>query len=246
MWAAIQVSLAPMTTGEHGWEQRVERRGDLRLHLWSASGLPEALREGLVRAGLERRGQRDGGGVVELEGRTAWVKGGRLTGGSAWRHGLRRALLGRPFPRQRELANLTWLRARGLAAVEPLVAGLGWRGVRPVLQFLGTSLVPDAPSLAELAGDPEVAPERLVAAAAAAGRLLAELHVAGFTHRDAFARNFIVDAGGSARVLDTWRGGPGRRIPAVGAARDLADFEGDAEGLLPAEALAAFRSAYAT
>ncbi len=221
MWAAIQVSLAPMTTGEHGWEQRVERRGDLRLHLWSASGLPEALREGLVRAGLERRGQRDGGGVVELEGRTAWVKGGRLTGGSAWRHGLRRALLGRPFPRQRELANLTWLRARGLAAVEPLVAGLGWRGVRPVLQFLGTSLVPDAPSLAEL-------------------------HVAGFTHRDAFARNFIVDAGGSARVLDTWRGGPGRRIPAVGAARDLADFEGDAEGLLPAEALAAFRSAYAT
>lgn len=228
-----------------GWEVRRERRADLALELWARPGLAETTREALVRAGLERRGRRDGGGTVELPGgSTAWVKGGRLTPKSGLRHGLRRLALGRPLPRHRELANLTWLRARGLPAVEPLVAGVARRGPRPVLQFLATTLVPSAPSLADLAGHADPDPARLVAAAGAVGSLLGRLHAVGFTHRDAFARNFVVDGSGRAWVLDAWRGGPGRSRPARGAARDLADLEEDADRLLSPAAVQALRAAY--
>jgi hypothetical protein len=224
-------------------EETVEHHGDLRLELWSAPGLGHEARAALLSAGLARAGQRDGGRRLEPgPAPPAWVKGGRLTAGSALRHGLRRLVLGRPFPRLREFRNLAWLRARGLPAPEPLLAGLGWRRGRPVVQFLATRWLPDAPSLADLARSGTSA-ARLTSAAEQVARLLADLHHAGFEHRDAFARNFVLDASGRPHVLDTWRGGPTRRARVHPGSRDLDDFVADGAGLLPTEALAAFRRA---
>ena len=222
-----------------------ERRDGLDLLLFAAPGLGAELRDVLLEAGLARRGQRDAGSQLEWcphPVTSAWVKGGRLRPGSALRHGLRRLALGRPYPRLREFENLVWLREQGFLAPRPLLAGLGSLRGRPVLQFLATEWVPDAPSLAGLV-ELGASSERLVSATAEVGRMLARLHAAGFEHRDAYPRNFVLDASGRPWVLDTWRGGPVvPRHRARAIARDRADFEADAAGLLPAAAIDAFRA----
>lgn len=235
----------PGTVDARGMALHREHRDGLGLLLLEAPGLGGELREVLLEAGLARRGQRDAGSRLEWcphPVSSAWVKGGRLRLESAVRHGLRRLALGRPFPRLREFENLVWLREHGFLAPRPLLAGLGTSRGRAVLQFLATEWVPDAPSLADLVRL-GASSERLVSATTEVGRLLARLHAAGFEHRDAYARNFVLDASGRPWVLDTWRGGPiAPRDRARAIARDRADFEADAASLLPPAALAAFRA----
>jgi hypothetical protein len=190
--------------------------------LWFGDGEPQGEAfEGLMAAGLRRVGQRDGGGSVIAGGIHAWLKGGRLTKKSARRHALREALFGRPFPRLSEAANLTWLGAHGLRAVRPLLAGLvTLPGGRPAAQFLATEFVPDAVALETLSGA-----ERYRDAYASALALVHAMHALGFEHRDCYARNFLITRTNEAIAIDTWRGGPRRRLSRRAIARDLADFE---------------------
>lgn len=177
----------------------------------------------LLDAGLARRGQRDGGSEVAVGTARAWVKGGRLRPGSARRHGLRQLLFQRPFPRLSEARNLAWLRARGLAAVRPLLAGLYFEGGRlPCAQFLATEFQPGA-ALDTLA---TVAPARHAAGRVSARALVERMHAASFEHRDCFERNFLITDDDTAVAIDTWRGGPRKRLTQRAIARDLAAFDG--------------------
>jgi len=193
--------------------------GRLQLDWYGEGALPE----GLLEAGLARRGQRDGGSRVVCSGVEAWVKGGRLTAKSALRHLVRRQVLARPFPRLAEARNLAWLRAQGIAAARPLLSGLfGPKGRLPTAQFLATEYVPGAVSLDVLqASDPV----RHELGRTAARQLLDSMHAAGFSHRDAYARNFLITDSNAAIAIDTWRGGPKHRLSGAAIARDLADFE---------------------
>lgn len=195
-----------------------------RLELvWYGSGAPP---EELLAAGLAREGLRDGGSRVTFKGGEAWVKGGRLKAKSALRHLARQRLLGRPFPRLAEAANLAWLRAHGIAAARPLLAGLLLPGgSMPTLQFLATEFIPEVLPLDALRA---LNPVRYAGARSAARQLLEEMHAAGFSHRDAFERNFLITCADDAIAIDTWRGGPKRRLTRAARERDLADFEGAA------------------
>ena len=190
---------------------------------WSELGRALAeLPEELLVAALARRGERDTGSAVAVGDERAWVKGGRLVASSARRHFLRASLFGRPFPRLSEALNLAWLRARGIPAVRPLLAGLYFeRGRLPRAQFLATEFQPGT-ALDRLAAAEQA---RYAAARASAGALLERMHAAGFAHGDAFERNFLIHADDAAIALDTWRGGPCRRLSARAIARDRADFE---------------------
>ena len=162
---------------------------------------------GLLAAGLERRGQRDGGGWVPLgsSGERAWVKGGRLSWKSSLRHGASRAFLGRPVPRLREMGNLLELIRRAVPAAEPLLAGVERGPIgRPTMQFLATREVRDAVEittyLSTATGD-----QRL-GVLASAGALASQMHRAGFVHRNFFARNLVRQPDGVLTILDPWRG----------------------------------------
>jgi len=177
----------------------------------------------LIDAGLARRGERDGGSEVAVGTARAWVKGGRLRPGSARRHGLRQLFFQRPFPRLSEACNLAWLRAHGLSAVRPLLAGLYFEGGRlPRAQFLATEFQPGSALDALATTDPA----RHAAGRASARALVDRMHAAGFEHRDCFERNFLIDDRNTAIAIDTWRGGPRRRLALRAIDRDLADFDG--------------------
>ena len=179
------------------------------------------------RTGAKERGARD------LAGRRVFFKLGPLRGKVRLRHGLRR-LLGRGLPRLREFENLTWLRASGFGAPEPLLAGAFLRKGLPVFQFLFTAAVARARTVREAleSGPPA---ERAPLLEALAGDV-ARLHVRGFVHRDLFPRNLLVTTdGGTPRIhfLDAWRGGARRGLR--GADYDLGCFFLYAADLLSSE-----------
>lgn len=165
-------------------------------------------------AGLSRSKAR---GRTELDGVVVHFKHGPLDWKHALRHGLRKRLLGREFPRLAEFDNLAWLRRNGFHAPEPLAAGAFVRGGMPLFQFLHTREVPRARTLAEVLSS-DRGEIRGRALRSLAGEI-ARLHALGFVHRDLFPRNVLVtDEPPDPRVhfLDCWRGGPhpGLRGPA--------------------------------
>jgi hypothetical protein len=199
-----------------------------------------------VEAGILRRAERDGGGWVGFgtQNKRAWVKGGRLTVKSGLRHGMA-ALFGRTHaPRVQEFCNLTWLGVSGIPAARPLVAGhmLGRLG-RPVFQFLATAEVPDAQDLAAVLGRDELSTAGRIQLVGDAGALAARMHLAGFEHRDYFARNILRSQRGQLTILDAWSGGP--TSSARFSMRDVAGFLGDAEPLLRQGEADAFLQSYA-
>jgi hypothetical protein len=201
--------------------------------------------EGLIEAGLARRDQRDGGGWVELgdSSKRAWVKGGRLTGKSSFRHGARMFFAQHPLPRVAEYNNLTWLRHSGFPAAVPLVAGvlLGRWGL-PRAQFLATLKVDKSRNLFALLADATTSKDVRRGSLSDAGHLVAQLHLAGFEHRDFFARNLVRDQAGTLTILDAWSGGP--CSTARFSMRDVAGFLADSQGVLKEAEADLFLGAY--
>ncbi|HED64783.1 MAG TPA: hypothetical protein ENJ09_04420 [Planctomycetes bacterium] len=159
---------------------------------------------------------------IVLRGERAYLKHGPLRGSAARRYGLA-DLLGRPTPRIREFDNLSWLRAHGFAAPEPLAARLDRSGLRASYQFLATREIKGARTLREELEASDA--ERCAALLASLGAEVARLHGAGFVHRDLFPRNVLVVASGRSprfAFLDAWRGGPRPQPPGRGRTFDLA------------------------
>lgn len=201
--------------------------------------------EGLVAAGLARRDDPDGGGFITFgeRGERAWVKGGRLTKKSALRHGAAAFFARRPLPRAAEFNNLTWLLLSGFAAARPLVAGALFdrRGL-PRAQFLATLEIKGVCDLHGFLKDPSRSNDERRTALVSAGTLAADLHLAGFEHRDFFARNLVRDTHGDLSLLDAWSGGPG--TSARFSMRDVAGFLADAQDLLRTDESRLFLEAY--
>ncbi len=149
--------------------------------------------------------------------RDVWLKHEPFSPAAARRHRLRATLLRRPYPRLAEFENLSWLRAHGFAAPEPLAAGVGTRRGRPAWQFLITEHLPSRGNLREYL---ERRPEDLGELLTSLGERVAALHEAGFVHRDLFPRNVLVLPEDRVAFLDCWRGGPHRQLR--GPAYDLA------------------------
>jgi aminoglycoside/choline kinase family phosphotransferase len=124
-----------------------------------------------------------------------------------------------------EHQNLTWLRARGVRAPEPLAAGAAWHWGLPRLQFLLTREIPRARALDAFLSEEQVAEERFRVLDELA-REVARMHDLRFLHHDLFPRNVLVadeaSSASSGRVwfLDCWAGGPPPQ--ARGPAYDLA------------------------
>ena len=100
---------------------------------------------------LARRIARDTGrcsDFVELAGARAFVKASPLAGMARARWTLKTRLFRAPTPREREYANLDWLRARLFLAPEPLAVVVGSRAGSPCFQMLATRAVqPSKPML---------------------------------------------------------------------------------------------------
>jgi tRNA A-37 threonylcarbamoyl transferase component Bud32 len=162
---------------------------------------------------------------VPFAGGRAYFKQSALSGKTRWRYALKRNLLRRPLPRLVEHQNLTWLRARGFRAPEPLAAGAAWHWGLPRLQFLLTREIPRARALDAFLAEEQVAEERLRVLDELA-REVARMHDLRFLHHDLFPRNVLVaneaSSASSGRVwfLDCWAGGPPPQ--ARGPAYDLA------------------------
>jgi hypothetical protein len=173
--------------------------------------------------------------LAELGG--AFLKGGPLRGGAAWRRGLASRLGAEP-PRLREYQNLRSLRSLGFLAPEPLQAGAAFRGPRLVAQWLLTARLDGSGTL-----EASIAPtdlgatltRRRAASLAAVARSVGRLHGLGWFHGDLYPRNLLLVGPGSqveAAFIDLWRGGPmarpaAGRLPARwmrGFARDLGCF----------------------
>lgn len=170
--------------------------------------------EAAARAGRNERGPRT------LAGHAVYLKASRLARGPALRHALRRALGRGEIPRLQELANLTWLRAHGFLAPEPLLAGVLERRGLPRYQFLCTALLA-ARDLAERL--PSEAPEQRALWLDPLAHDLARMHALGFVHGDLFPRNLLACAsadGPRVGFLDAWSTVPGRARR--GPAHDLA------------------------
>jgi hypothetical protein len=157
--------------------------------------------------------------------RDVWIKGDHLPGKARVRHSLRR-MLGLRAPREREFANLAWLRARLFRAPEPLAAGVLVRGGLVRYQFLCT-LALGAHRTLDVALQ-EAAPGQRAAWLAELAREVARMHALHFVHRDLFWRNVLVSsepapAHGDPRALnfvDCWRGG--HPLPRRAADYDIA------------------------
>jgi len=181
-------------------------------------------------------------GFDQLAGRSVHVKAGALGGSAGWRYGLRR-LCGGALPREREYANLEWLRARRFLAPEPLACASVCSGVRARFQLLVTAAVPGATTLEELLRDGSEVARR--AALAELAREVARFHALRWVHRDLFPRNVLVARspdGGSLWFLDCWKSGAPR--PGRGAAYDLACFLLRAPELVGAELQREFLEQY--
>jgi len=163
------------------------------------------------------------GARVRIAGLDLYLKAGTLRGRAAVRHALRRRLFRKPAPRLREHANLAWLRARGFAAPEPLLAGVLVRRGLPRLQLLATRWVDLARPLGAVLASSS-SPDR-TALLRRLGADVGRLHALGFVHRDLFFRNLLVASTSPPTLvfLDAWRGGPTTLPrPGRGPAYDLA------------------------
>ena len=161
------------------------------------------------------------GRFLDVAGRPAYFKGSPFRGRTRLRHAVRIAILRREAPRLRELRNLTWLRAHGFGAPEPLAAGLFRTMLGPIYQFLFTARIPAAVTLADFFREgPRALREPVLRSLADE---VARLHAMGFIHHDLYPRNILVDAGeGIPRLfyIDAWRGGPPPQVR--GPSYDLA------------------------
>lgn len=152
------------------------------------------------------------GRMIALGDQRGYLKLGPLRGKASLRYALR-AGVGLELPRIQEFDNLTWLRANGFHAPEPLVAAGAFRAGRPVFQYLLTAEVAGAPTLREVF-ESEAREER-TAILETLGQTLARLHACGFVHRDVFPRNLLVEGtpeGQRIVFLDAWRGGVRRGL----------------------------------
>ncbi|MBK7874252.1 MAG: phosphotransferase [Planctomycetes bacterium] len=191
---------------------------------------------------LARDGAR-AAGFVELAGGRAFVKASPLAGRARLRWALKRALFQSPLPREREHANLLWLRERLFLAPEPLLSAVIARGGAPWFQALATRAVEPARTLEDVLRDGG-ATERAYLLDELA-RETARMHALHFVHRDLYPRNVLVHAepsGGCTWFLDCWKGG--ERLQLRGPAYDLACFLLRAPEDLGAEAQRAFLDAY--
>ncbi|HVS10743.1 MAG TPA: lipopolysaccharide kinase InaA family protein, partial [Planctomycetota bacterium] len=172
--------------------------------------------------------------AVQLDGMDAWLKASPLRGSASLRYSLRRMLLRLDAPREREYANLEWLRREGFQAPQPLAAGTLARGGRIVWQFLLLERLENARPLVDCL--PGAAPAERAELLAELAREVARLHALRFIHHDLHLRNVLVGAApvaSDARRLwfvDAWRGGPGHGLR--GPAYDLACLMLHGEGLL--------------
>ncbi len=204
------------------------------------AGVAEEGRELVLR--LARDGTR-AAGFVEFAGGRAYVKASPLAGRARLRWALKRALFQSPLPREREHANLLWLRERLFLAPEPLVSAVITRGGAPWFQMLATRAVEPARTLEDVLCDGDVTERARVLDEFA--RETARMHALHFVHRDLYPRNVLVHAdphGGSAWFLDCWKGG--ERLQLRGPAYDLACFLLRAPEELGVEAQSAFLAGY--
>jgi tRNA A-37 threonylcarbamoyl transferase component Bud32 len=213
-----------------------------------AAGLCEAsdLLEWGGRAEAHRVGERIS---LRLGSRTlpAYLKRYAYAGWRAARGLIGRGSLWGVAPEINEFRALTWLRAQGLPAVRPLAAASRQRAGRLVAHALLTEVVPDALDLAarvRLPDDPFVRePGLRRAVLERVAGALAQMHAAGFVHRDCHARNLLVRTGPEQPeiwFLDCRRGGIGGR---KGPAYDLATLDQDLRGHLSrSERLRALRT----
>lgn len=182
----------------------------------AADGLDGACRAAIERACAElacRPGPVRGVERLAVSGVAFALKRGR-------RRGLRGALLRLGLARSRsaraaELARL--MRAAGLAT--PRVFGVYAGGVPP-----GDVLVMEwrpGVTLTERLGAERGGPEESAAVLEDAGRAVAVLHGAGFTHRDLKGANVLVAEGGAVELLDL-DGARRERVTEALRARDLA------------------------
>lgn len=142
----------------------------------------------------------------EVDGVRVYHKGSRLKPGASRRHAWRKHIARIPVPRIAEFAHLTWLRAQGFGAPEPLCAAVLWSGLLPVYQALVTRFVERSQTLVELLDGRRLDD----AACASLGAEVARMHGSGFVHRDLFARNILRCDDGAWIFLDAWRGGTRR------------------------------------
>jgi tRNA A-37 threonylcarbamoyl transferase component Bud32 len=156
----------------------------------------------------------------QVAGLDVWLKSEPMKPRVARRLALRARLLGRPYPRLAEYANLRWLREHGFGAPEPLLALVGLRAGHGCWQLLVTRAVPKARNLRSVLETRTGPVDELLEVL---GRSVAGLHAAGFVHRDLYPRNLLVHEGSDVPeivFLDAWRGGA--RPQLRGPAYDLA------------------------
>lgn len=163
-----------------------------------------------------------------------WLKGDHLPGKARLRHSLRRRV-GLPAPRERELANLEWLRTRLFRVPRPLAAGVLLRGGLVRYQFLALALLPPHRSLDDELE--QTSRERRAERLDELAREVARMHALHFVHRDLHLRNVLVETGhpgsGDRRrliLIDTARGGIA--LPRRGVDHDLGCLFLDAAGAL--------------
>lgn len=180
---------------------------------------------------------------LELAGRRAFVKASRLTGRARLRWTLAAWCLRAPMPREREHANLLWLRTRLFLAPEPLASVVGWRAGAPCFQMLATRAVDGAKTLERHLREAGATQHAQLLADSADE--IARMHALHFVHRDLYPRNVLVrsaDSGGRIWFLDCWKGG--ERLQARGPEYDLACFLLRAPEWIGAEAQRAFLDRY--
>jgi aminoglycoside/choline kinase family phosphotransferase len=171
---------------------------------------------------------------VQLDGMDAWLKASPLRGSASLRYSLRRTLLRLDAPREREYANIEWLRREGFQVPRALAAGTLARRGRIVWQFLLLERLENARPLTECLSN--AAPEERAALLDELAREVARMHALRFVHHDLHLRNVLVGAAappsGARRLwfVDAWRGGP--RYALRGPAYDLACLMLHGEGLI--------------
>ena len=168
----------------------------------------------LAERALEAGETRESIDEVLVLGRRAWWKRGWLRGAARLRHA-------RIAPREREHANLLWLRERLFRTPSPIASGVVRAHGLPCFQFLLTEDVAGATTLESFLGAAVASERDLVLDELA--REVARMHALRFLHHDLYPRNVLVGpAATSGRVLflDAWAGGPAPNLR--GPAYDLA------------------------
>jgi hypothetical protein len=213
------------------------RASDPRLFVALAPELEAAERDSRVLAREHRIGDA-----------ALWLKGDHLPGKARIRHTLRRRI-GLRAPRERELANLEWLRRRLFRVPEPLAAGVLIRGGLLRYQFLALAPLPPHRALDDaLPGAPR---EQRAAWLDELAREVARVHSLHYVHRDLHFRNVLVETGPPASgdrrrliLIDTARGGIA--LPRRGTDHDLGCLFLDGAGMLATDEQRRFVELYAS